>query len=245
MFRFVATLLATGVAVLAASAWWSGRDAPRRWPAIAEPTASEAAPAAEPEPAPERAPGDAPTSHAAPSARSPEPAPPRPTLAAEAARRPAMAAVPAPRPPARRVPAIPSPVPAEQAQQARVDAPEPALPEPIPAPFAPPARDDVEETRIPEPAAFEDEVFELARPGDDERYGEENVVWVEGDHGYGGRLEDLFVDAERAPSAGDDDVAAPAGDADEERAVAMSGHDASAARIRRLLDVYESLGATR
>jgi hypothetical protein len=163
---------------------------------------------------------------------------------------PAIAAVPEPAPPPRRVPAIPAPrlrpEPAP-ARQARIAVPEPEAPGPIPAPFvAPPAREEeVEETRIPEPAAFEDEVFELA--DDEASYGEENVVWVEGDGGYGGSLDELFARAEpdAAGVEGPDDAPFAGVEDAEERSVAMSDHDRSAARIRRLLDVYESLGSSR
>ena len=94
---------------------------------------------------------------------------------------------------------------------------------------------------IPEPTAFRDEILELA--GDDdgfgaeheafagETYGEENVIYVEGDED----VADLFASEDEAPFMASDG----------ERELAMSDHDASAARIRRLLDVYESLGSGR
>lgn len=242
MFRFFATLVVTGLAVLGASAWWGGREAIRSGPSLGEPSIDgarpETTPPAEPAPSAER------TLPARPPAKAPEPTP-----------LPAIAAVPAPRPlvtapaissaPTRRLPAIPAPLRAAPERQARVAAPEPAVPGPIPAPFtAPPARKDVEETRIPEPGRFEEDGVDLARRNEDS-YGQENVVWVEGDHGYGGNLDDLFVNGEpeRGDGAAEGDAARE--DSPDERAVAMSSHDASAARIRRLLDVYESLGSTR
>jgi len=259
MVRFLVTLLTTGAAVLAASAWWGGREAASVWPPVAEPNRADAShepqaegerelqsavmarsvePAARSEPAPH---GD--------SAPRIEPAPP----GASAVRGAAPDSTALASAPMQHVPSIPSPLPASVAAHAPIPAriggrrvvPEPTLPEPIPTPFAaPPADAEVEESRIPEPAPFTDEVFALARTEGAERYGEENVVWVEGDHGDGGSLDELFADVRSEPFAGEP-PAEPVSEARDERALAMSGHDASAARIRRLLDVYESLGRWR
>jgi len=248
MLRFFATLLATGAAVLAASAWWGGREATSGWPPLAEPTRTDAS--AEPvaegeremqrgtatlrsEPHGEPAPRDDRTPPTEPAGREQAPGPA--TLASGSVQG---------------VPSIPSPLPVPVAAHAPVQArigtrrvePEPALPEPIPAPFAaPPADTEAEETRISQPAPFTDEVFALGRTGGGDRYGEENVVWVEGDDGErdGGNRDERFADerGERLAERG--------AEAYDERALATSGHDASAVRIRRLLDVYESLGRWR
>ena len=249
MFRFLTTLIVTGVGVLAAVAWWSDRDSAGPWPELpaaeapgrAAPTAEAAEPTAPARESETRAPA------ARPSRLEPAQAKPVPVRAAAAAPAAALLGTEAPRP----LPAIPAPRLAPRAAYTRTVAPAPAAPEPIPSPIggrSAPA-DGVGETRIPEPAAFAEGAVDLAetngtplrtRPsqalaraeahpapvaeteqGDsgEESYGEENVIYVEGD----------------------DSFAAPAASP---RAVAMrSDHDASAERIRRLLEVYQSLGS--
>lgn len=243
MFRFFATLLVTGVALLAASAWWSGRDASDPWSALAPKPEETAPPVAAPEPPAERAPeshverAPAPYAQPAPALQTePAPAPKAEGAPAKPARPlPAIAALSAPAAEPRRLPPIPAPPLTDLAERdalARAAVPEPTLPEPIPAPFAaPPSVDEIEETRIPEPAPFLDEIVELAEA---DRYGEENVVYVEGDdRPFGDSVDALFADRDPEPFEGE---------LGGERAVTMS---ASADRIRRLLDVYESLEGPR
>ena len=227
MFRFFTTLVVTGVGLMAASAWWSERESQ----------------GAMPEPANEKA-------VAAPEAErsltGPRPESESPQALAETAPNRNPSASTKPMAAAHRVPAIPAPRLVDPAEYTRFVAPVPDAPEPVPSPLAPatlkanePA-DGVHETLIPEPAAFEDEILVLAaerasdgsvllaasqenETSDDENepYGEENVFFIDEEPG--------FVDPDL-----------------ERRAIAMrTDHDASADRIRRLLDVYESLGSRR
>jgi hypothetical protein len=261
MFRFLATLLATGVGLLAASAWWSGRDT-GPWPDLPSPASEAPGPTPEapgatgpeppavtgPEPAAVTGPEPAAAAPETPAARDVGPGRPAGDARPEAreraiargrpAAKPARAAlapipgVPAPEPPPRRVPPVPAPElggPADLAGRAPVAPPMPDVPDPIPAPFAPappPPADTVGETRIPEPAWFEDEVVDVAGFEDDEGfYGEENVIYNE---------------ADEAP-----DDAAPSAEPGDEQVAMNDGREASARRIRRLLDVYESLRSRR
>ncbi|MBW2314930.1 MAG: hypothetical protein JRH10_12120 [Deltaproteobacteria bacterium] len=220
MFRFFATLLVTGVGVLGASAWWSGRDTPSVPASLAEQPTFEV-PASEPA--------------AEAAAEADVSVPEKPAVVARPA--PVVAAEPKVAP--RTVPPIPAPRLVDPTEFSHIVAP--VLPEPIPTPFVPPgAPEEVEETRIPEPAVFSDETLELAREESfgaeleefaGETYGEENVIYVEGDED----VADLFASEDEAPFMASDG----------ERELAMSDQDASAARIRRLLDVYESLGSGR
>ena len=222
MFRFFATLLVTGVGVLGASAWWSGRDTPSVPPSLAEQPTFE-------------------VPESEPAAEADVSLPEKPAVVARPA--PVVAAEPKVVP--RTVPPIPAPRLVDPTEFSHIVAPAPVLPEPIPTPFVPPGvPEEVEETRIPEPAVFSDETLELARAESfgaeleefaGETYGEENVIYVEGDED----VADLFV----SEDASEDE--APFMASDGERELAMSDHDASAARIRRLLDVYESLGSGR
>jgi len=237
MFRFLAILIVTGVGVLTAVVWWSDRDAASAWPEL--PTAETSERAAPARAAPPRAEAAPPQTEEAP----PQAAPLRKPKAEAHGVRPSQAAAER-----RRPPAIPAPTLVPRAAYTRTIAPAPAAFEPIPAPIGgqPAAADGVGETPIPEPTLFEDEAVALAAAkqapavteaeeapthaerssatglgADDASYGEENVIYVEGDDSF------------RTPAASP-------------RAVAMrSGHEASAERIRRLLEVYQSLGSRR
>lgn len=265
MLRFFATLLATGVGVLAATAWWSG-DNPSETsveppsPKLERPDSVER-PTRESDPEATRIVGPS-----TPEAFA-EPKEPTDLANRTATSRPARTssdvvevtndfrerapvdtkpATRNPRDVARSVPPIPAPVisapPAPSSlPPAFVAIPIPAVPAPIPAPvmtLSPEPRPaEVEETRIPEPAPFTEEFFEIAEHDDRGFYGEENVVFVEGD--------DTFESSEvsQLPGVGADGTLELA--ADESRIAMNEGRDASADRIRRLLDVYETLRSRR